>query len=335
MNNKAAKRTLAAALAGAMVFANPLTALATDLSSEGTATYEGDKIENDVMSVTLPTITGNPYSFTADPNNLLSAKDNRLTGKTIDTNKGILFEYEEGKFGPNSAVLEAESKSAVDVDVTVTAKVKGTYDGAVSFAEDDTFKDKDDKDITDKTIYLAVVDSTDADDTKHVKDAIKGTEEAKAAKVTSTVSGVPSNFELVYASNKYEYAEVDSPTDYNKAKFNLTGAINPNAEWTGVAEKGLPNIEVTWSYAKHTDAYVSSTKIGTDGVTVTIPAGESIKSVVLNKGADGGDYTLQAGNTYNLSDNKFTLKAAIISSYSGKTVTITYSDDHVDVLTIQ
>lgn len=324
MNNKAAKRTLAVALAGALAFASPLTALATDLSSEGTATYEGDKIENDVMEVTLPTITGTPYDFTADPNNLLSAKNNRLDGKTVDNSTGILFEYEQDKFGPNSAVLEAESKSAVDVDVTVTAKVKGTYDGVVEFAEDDSFKDKEGKDITDKTIYLAVVDSTDSDADKHVKDAIKGTEEVKAAKVTSTVSGVPTNFELVNDSGTYKYAQVDSPTDYNKAKFNLTGAINPNAEWTGVAEKGLPSIEVTWSYAKHQDGPsvsggTASSATGVDfDVTFTkgtastytfsgLAAGETLSSVQQSADLNG---------TYNTSGN-VTLDGSSVKVASG------------------
>lgn len=244
------KKLVALALATTVFFCNSAIVFAeteeTGTPAEGTSTYEGDKIEKDTISLTLPTIESGTYDYIADPNNLLSAKNARIAAdKITGGNEGVLFQYKAGEYGKNSTEIEVESKSAVAVDVSVKLEVKGTYEGIVAFNDDKTAFTEDNDNLE---MYLAVVNNSGEDpDAK----AIKAGETSVIN--TTTVEGVPTNFELTYADNKYSYQEVASPAAYNKAKFFLSGALNTNAEWKGVAEEGLPDIQVTWSYAKHVD----------------------------------------------------------------------------------
>lgn len=331
MNSKKFRRFAALMLAGTMTIGSGMMVLAADASSitsAGTADYEGDKVENDIIQVTLPTINAGTYNYKADPNELLTtAANNGSLGNTvtIDSNDGILFLYETNKYGASSTALEVESKSAVDVDITVKAEADSTYDGLATFNADSAFTDS-----TEKELYIAVVNSTDA--SNPVSDGIKGLGESNAASVTYTIKGVPTNFELTYDSTKgYTYAEkTTGTTDYNKAKFNLTGAINKNAEWTGVAEKGLPDITVTWSYAKHVDSYLSADTVDADNnvLTLSLPTGVTVT------GADC-EGALTLNNHYFVENGTLRIKGLFIQNNTGKTITVTYSDGHTDAITIQ
>ncbi len=329
------KKLVALVLATTVFFCNSALVFAateeTGDAVEGVSTYEGDKIEKDTISLTLPTISAGTYDYIADPNNLLSAKDARIAAEKITGgNEGILFQYKAGEYGKDSEEIEVESKSAVAVDVSVKLEVKGTYEGVVGFNDDKAAFTEDNKN---KEMYLAVVNNSGAEpDAK----AIKSGETSVIN--TATVEGVPANFELTYADSKYSYKEIANPADYNTAKFKLTGALNKNAEWTGVAEQGLPTIQVTWSYAKHSDAptsYLSAAAVSasSNSINVTLPTGVTVTSVELTK-SNGTKVNLVSGTSYTVSGSTYTFPANNLTNWAGGTIKFTYSDEHTDVIDI-
>lgn len=56
--------------------------------------------------------------------------------------------------------------------------------------------------------------------------------------------------------------------------------------------------------------------------------------VVLNK-MDDSKVTLTLGNTYTLVEKTLGIKGAIVGTYPGATITVTFSDAHVETLTIE
>lgn len=326
------KRVAAFSMAAVMLCGSAMTVMAADdtNSAEGTGKYEGKDGEKPLISITLPTsseLTG-VYDYIADPNDLLTqAKDHGSLGSsaTIETNAGILFKTDTNKYGPKSKKFEVESQNMQDIDVTVAVKIKEAGDSLIKYAADDTFTDS-----TDNELYLAITNAAaSADDLEAVPLTATG------ATMTQPAAGVAGNYELTYntTDSKYEYALKGSGTTaWNKVAFDMTGAINTAAEW-GENVK-FPKIEVTWSYAEHTDAYVSATSVSTaaKSLTLSLPTGVTVSKVDLV--LSGNPTTLVSGNQYSVSATaiNFTKYA---SSWVGGSLKITYSDGHVDTVACQ
>lgn len=331
MNAKRIKKLLTVVLTTSMVVGCTVTAFADAGVGEGSGTYEGGEMKYPTLSVTLPTIPSGTYDYIADPNGLIAATSAaHYDEATFTGTSGIFFKTKDAEgsakaeYTNKSKAQSVENNNAQDIDVTIKLEQKTAGSDIIKYADSATFEaaDKENK------LYLAVTDDAASD----AKVAALGA--TTAATLTTTVAGVPGNYvENWDEDDGYSYVLKDEAdlTDWNSCSYILTGALNTNATWGDAVT--FPEIKVTWSFKEHTDAYVSSENIGASGVTLSLPTGVTISSVVLNKAADT-NVTLTAGNTYNVSGTTLTLKDVLVTTYTGKTVTITYSDNHVDVLTI-
>lgn len=319
------KKILAVGLAATMVMGSSVVAFADEGTASGEGKLEGT-VNTEVFSVVLPTQTEGDASlaFILDPEGLISKTNQAAySGKTFGT--GTLFFANTGgttDYSNTSDKLTVTNKSSVKADVSVSATITGN-DG-ITLSSDKTFADD-----TSASMYLAIVDAANADGV-----AI----DDKGAKVSATLDEAPVGaYEYTYADGAYKYAlKADtSSIDFKKYEFQLTGAANADGDWSAL-EDAAPEVELTWTVVAHSDAYVSSTElsVGNESVTLNAPESVTISSVVLNK-TDGSKVTLTSGNTYTLSGTTLGIKSAIVSAYSGATITITYSDSHVDTLTIK
>lgn len=316
------KRIMAAGLAVAMAMSGSVVALAEEGTGTGTGKLEGT-VETDVFNVVLPTVT-TQLDFTLDPEGLI-AKTSAAAYSAATFDAGTLFFKNTGgsnDYSSTSDEIKVENKSSVKADVTLSAVIKD-YDG-ITLTSDKTFADD-----TSASMYMAIVDKTNTDGVA-IGDS--------GATVTAEIAAAPEGaYKYSYDSSgqKYKY-ELDSGFSgtFASYEFQLTGASNAAGDWSKL-ESVAPKVELTWTVVAHSDAYVSSTtlSVGSESVTLNMPEGVSIQDVVLNK-VDGTKVTLTSGNTYTLSANTLSIKAAIVSAYPGATITVKYSDSHVDTLTI-
>ncbi len=280
MSKKNFKRFSAFTMAAVLTAGSAMAVLAADDGvAEGTGKYEGTK-EAPIPSVTLPTDAQMTqiYDYIADPNNLIKdAKDHGRLGSSadIDTDAaGILFKYDTDKYGKTSKKLEVESQNYKDVDVTVELKVKdgAKGDADIVYADSASFDAGD----TTKKFYMAV---TDADATNPKTAALPA---SGVVKLTQTVAGKPSNFELQYdtAKDEYGYKAISSASGWEKAGFALTGALNNNATWgKGVT---FPTLVVTWSYAEHSDSVAAAAVMSAGtSIAVRLVSGESAEAAKI------------------------------------------------------
>ncbi len=242
MKKRTMKRILVATLATTLVLGSSITALAD--SADGTGSYEGGEMKYPTLSVTLPTIPEGTYDYIADPNGLIEATAAaRYEGATFTGDGGIFFKTEDDKYTDTSAALSVTNENAQAIDVTVKLEQKKAGDEGIAYADAATFEEDD----TAQKLFLAVVDDAETPN----KAALAAD---KAATLTTTLEGVPGNYEPSWSqANGYGYTLKDEAdlTDWNECAFALTGALNTNATWGDKVT--FPEIKVTWSYAEHTD----------------------------------------------------------------------------------
>ena len=332
MGKKNFKRFAALALAATMTVGSAMTVFAADGdapagTAEGNGSYEGGEMKYPTMSVTLPTIPAGTYDYIADPNGLIAATSNeKYTDATFTGTTGIFFETETDTYTEKSAAQTVTNENAQDIDVTVKLEQKTAGDAIIKYADSATFDSAD----TENKLYLAITDdaTTDAQ--------VAALTATGAATLTTTVAGVPENYEPGYNStdDKYEYTlKTTGLADWKECSFILTGAVNTNATWGD--EVDFPAIKVTWSVKEHTDAYVNATSVSAASKSLTLTAmseGTSVSKVELVLG--GAPVVLASGNQYIISGTTINF-AKYASSWVGGTLKITYSDGHVDEVTCQ
>lgn len=331
MSKRDFKKFVAAALATTMVFGSAITAFA-DNSAVGEGSYEGGEIKYPILQVTLPTIPEDAYDYIADPNGLIDLTDAaHYEGATFTGDTGIYFQADSTKaaYSETSEALTVTNENAQDLDVTVKLEVSKKGDAIITYADSASFETED----TANKLYLAVGSVSGGDLAETVALSASG-----AATITTTVAGVPDNYEPKYVSgNGYTYEKKGDASGWNDCSFALTGALNKNAKWGD--EVNFPEITVTWSYKEHTDGYVASTTISAANPTLTLaaPEGVTVKSMVLYKAsAPTTAVNLAVNNHYTVSNGKITMKADQITAWgAGSKITITYSDGHTDDITIQ
>lgn len=340
MSKKNLKRFAAITLAATMAFGSAMTVFATGGDpgdtpatpekgvAEGNGSYEGGEMKYPTWSVTLPTIPAGTYDYIADPNGLIRATSNtKYTGATFTDTTGVFFLTDPtGKTYTNkSAVQEVSNQNAQDIDVTVKLEQKTAGDSFIKYANSATFENDD----TENKLYLAVTDDA-ASDAK-----VAALQATAAATLTTTVPGVPGNYEPGYTqADGYKYVlKTSGLTDWNKCSYILTGAVNKNATWGDNVT--FPAIKVTWSIKEHTDAYVSDTAVSVSSkeLTLSMPEDVSISKVELTLNG-GNPIALGRGNQYTVNGTTLTF-GSYAASWVGGTITITYSDNHSDVIACQ
>lgn len=254
MSQKKLKKVLAGMLAGTMVLGLSSIAFAADGDPAGTGNTTGSgefegHVNKEVLLVQLPTVPENndtTFAYTMDPEGLIAATEG-AKNKDADFEKGanVYFLSKENTYTKDSAKLKVINKGNVDADVTIKAETDASND-KVTMAADTTFA-ADDKTAK---LYLGLkVAGKDAV-------AIKKAGDTTPASVTVGLYGTPDNFEVTYDSDAktYGYSEKAdlSDTAWNSFEFGLTGACNPNGDWS-TENLAAPDVTVTWSYVKHAD----------------------------------------------------------------------------------
>ncbi|WP_022770314.1 X2-like carbohydrate binding domain-containing protein [Butyrivibrio sp. NC2007] len=335
------KRFAALLVAGTMVVGSSVTAFAegettTPGVAEGEGSYEGGEMKYPTLSVTLPTIPDGAYNYIADPNGLIAATAAAAyDGATFTGSQGVFFKTTDAEgetkatYTNKSKALTLKNENAQDIDVTIKLEQKTAGSDTIEYSDSATFEDGDKA----QKLYLAVTD--DAASNAQVS-ALGET----AATLTTTVAGKTGNYKANWDStNKYGYIlddtkKVDGEYVWESCSYTLVGALNKAATWGD--EVDFPTIKVTWSYKEHTDSYLSSTTISSSSntVTVSLPSGVTVSSVVLGK-ATGGTVTLVAGSHYTVSGSTYTFDASMLENHSTGSVTFTFSDETSETMTIE
>lgn len=324
MSKKNLKGFVAVTLAATMAFGGAMTVFADAGEAEGTGSYEGGEMKYPTISVTLPTIPAGTYDYIADPNGLITATSNtKYSGATFTDTTGVFFLTDPtGKTYTNkSAAQEVVNQNAQDIDVTVKVEQKTAGDSFIKYADSATF----DSDDTENKLYLAVTDDAATDPKVSVL------QETAAATLTTTVAGIPGNYEAGYTqADGYKYVlKTSGLTDWNKCSYKLTGAVNKNATWGDNVT--FPAIKVTWSVKEHTDSALSALTVSTTNNSLTV-TGATVESVTLIQ-ASGTRVAMTAGKHYTFADGRLTFLAGL-SGNAGGSLEIELSTG-TEIVTIQ
>lgn len=326
------KKIIAVGLAATMVLGSSVTAFAEEGTGTGAGKLEGT-VDTEVFSVVLPTVAedGSTLAFTLDPEGLISKTSSAAySGATFGDGTLFFKNVETGaanNYSNTSDTLTIVNKSSVQADVTVTAKI--TDNTGIGLSTDKTFADD-----TTASMYMAIIDSDNADGV-----AIA---DASGATVTATIAAAADGaYEYSWSADggyKYELKADADDTLFSKYEFKLTGASNAAGDWSALAA-AAPKVELVWNVVAHSEApsaYVSSLNVSaaSPAVTLSLPNSVTVSSVVINKPA-GGVVNCVAGTHYTLKDSTLTFVAGPMTNNVGGTAVITYSDGHTDTLSIQ
>ncbi len=324
---KLGKKMMALTMAGVMVLGSTMTVMGEDASSATGAGTNTGHLDTDVVVAVLPTSdsVANIFDFTIDPEDILAKADTFTDGSTtagasFANDDLVYFKQLDSTYASTSQAVKIAAKNYVAADISVEVEVAAAAEGktTIPLVADETALNA----ATSPALLLNLTVGTKT-----------GAITSDGVKVTDKLAAQDSNFEIKRQSDgSYKVEPKSAVNDWSGLDVQLSGKVKGGTVDSTIA---APNLTLTWTVAKHVDAYVSSTtlSVGGESVTLSLPDEVTISSVILNKG-DGSTVTLAAGNTYTLSGTTLAIKEAIVSSYSGATITITYSDNHVDTLTI-
>lgn len=334
------KKRLAVLLTAAMVMGMTVPAGATVLSTNevpysnsktGTGSIE-DHLDKEVANIILPTISENAFDFTVDPERLVKATSGaRFAEAGYDVeptamNDGVFFQVSDNKYDSKTPEFQFENRSTFPIDLTVEVAAQHNK-------ENDDLALLSDNELADPTeagVFLGLRVGKDNDDftTGH---GVPVKYDAPATKTVS-VDGVPTNFTVSWNSTEgYHNIVVDSPATWSYGKFQIEGIATEGKDITD--DTSAPKINVTWSWIKYGEvAYVSSTSVSesSKSVTLTMPDGVTLSSVVLNR-PDSSTTVLVEGNHYSLDGTNLTINA-YSSGWVGMSITLKFSDNHTEKL---
>lgn len=264
--NKKFNKILAAFLAGSMVLGTGITAFAADNktgNTTGAGEFEGH-VEKSVLLVQLPTIPADDktFAYTMDPEGLIAATEGAKDKEaSFESGATVYFLSAAKTYTKDSAKLKVVNKGSVDADVTVAAETAAN--AKVAMATSDTFA----ADNKTAQLYLGLKVADKA--AVAVKEHTDGTDPVS---VTVGLKGVPDNFAVKYdeATKKYSYEAKEgvAETAWNSFEFGLTGACNPNGDYSD-ASLTASTVTVTWSYDKRADD--STAAMLTENATAELP----------------------------------------------------------------
>lgn len=246
MQHKKMKKVLAYVLAGTMTLGMSTTAFAQTGDATGTGTgtgtgtFEGH-VDKDVVAVTLPTASATTFSYKMDPEGLIAATNSaKYSNASFEAGKNVYFLSSSNTWTSKSEKLKVVNKGTVDVDVTVVATADANDEVAMSTT--DTFES------TDKAakLYLGLEVANKA--------AVPVDTDGTTGKVSVGLRGNDENFEITSTDSGYAFSAKSGVPDtaWNNFEFGLTGACNPNGDYSATGLAGS-NVTVTWSYAVRED----------------------------------------------------------------------------------
>lgn len=215
------------------------TAQAQDMgegNSDGVGELEGI-VKTDVYQVVMPTETEGIFDFILDPQGLINATDGAAyEGKKFEKDSTVFFKRTDGTveedYSNKSDHITITNKSSVPVDVSVEVQVDADSIKGITLTDDKEFKDD-----TGRSLYLAI---TDGENVVPVgKDG---------ATIQATVEAAPEEaYEFVYENEEYVYKMKEGleGIEFPEYSFQLMGAANGKGEWTELGDVA-PKIMITW-----------------------------------------------------------------------------------------
>lgn len=323
------KRFFAVAMATTMVFGSTMTVFGDPVSEvTGTGTNTGH-LDTDVFTAVLPTsVADGLFNFTIDPENILKTADKytdgtTAAGATFVNDDLVYFKQATGAdkaYASSSQTVAVGAKNYVDVDVSVEATVADAASGKTLIPMVSTAEELSEASSPALLLQLKVGDET-------------GVITADGGSVVKKIAGQTANFGTKRQDDgSYKLVEnADVTWSNNTADVQLVGKVKGG---TVDADVVAPTVTLTWTVAKHVDAYVSALVVSTENksLTLTLPTGVTVSEVVLN--LSGNNVTLASGNQYSVSGTTITF-TKYASSWAGGTLKVKYSDNHIDTITCQ
>ena len=241
------KKALVLVLAAAMTMGSSMAAFADEPATSGTTTGKGTNeghVDKEVINVVLPTVDSgsSPFSYIADPGRLIQGTDGAkyedVTFPESDGDTGVYFQVGDKEYANKSKTLQVLNKSSVNVKVSVKfqAESSGTKDLALATDGEAGCKKE-------SPLYL------------NVKVGTKAVTTAEQT-VEKVIGGKDGNFEVVYADGNYKYQPKADANKWNALEISVNGKVSDEAEIE--SDTTVPNLKVTWSYAKEDTTPVDS-----------------------------------------------------------------------------
>ncbi|MDD5831182.1 MAG: hypothetical protein PUD13_07940 [Lachnospira sp.] len=322
------KKIMALGLAATMVVSSSVVALADETVSPASGTTTGSgklegTVDTDVFNVVLPTTSAETLKFILDPEGLIKATSNKAYDSATFGEGTLFFQKDTNDYQNESATLTITNKSAVDVDVKLTAQI--TDADGITLSSDKAFTED-----TSASMYMAVkYDSSE--------DAITD----DGVTIEKTIAKAPEGaYEYKYNSGSgYSYGLIDdlSQITFNKMDFSLTGASNAKGDWSALSVVA-PNVKVTYEVSKHVETAAPSIATTTYELTAETPVVVSVDLGKGDKAATGiasviwnGVNLLGDTISYDDSTGKITIGLACVSYWisnpdAPRTVTVTFND---------
>lgn len=345
------KRFLAVVLTASMTMASVVTAWAAPtvgtgskpmdsaITVTGDGTVEGI-VDTNIFNVVVPTTVseGSIFDYIMDPQELIGETDAAKyvagAGKLGSENTPVSIN--SGNFTKSSLYFVNDltvsgstrlsntsdpykliNKSVMDVDVSVNAKLSGAQ--GVSVSTDKTFKDAEST-----SMYMAVKEGS-------TEKAIS-TADAADYLLTATMKNAKDKYEKKLLSDNstyvYEIPSVNkagqtiSDSDFaGKYEFQLTGACNTEADWSGFSGANLsnlsaPSVVVTYYLTPHTPkgaAFEASSYEATNGQDLAMKLSLGDMGATKITSITYGDNKTLAESNYTYSNGTLTFKSSYIS----------------------
>lgn len=246
-----------------------------------------------------------------------------------EENATLFFEKNDGSFNSLSEGITITNRSTMAVNVTVDATFNST-DG-IDVVTDKTFAN-----IATPSVYMALV----ADGKETPIDPAK----AKKASMSDAMAAAPAGayeVQLNETTKAYEYVLVNEDAAFDTYTFQMKGASNGNADWSGINSVAGTGVVVTWRVEIPTAGAPSiatrSYKVPASGgldIAVNLGAGNAaatgVESVTFKTNA--GDERTVATTDYSYADGVVRFKGAMFtseafgSSVTSRVYTITFND---------
>lgn len=320
------KKVTAIAITAAMTLGSAMTAFAAtsgDASGgpvQGEGSYEGEEAKYPAVEVTLPVVPVGTIDYIADPNDVISTMVD-ASGDSVNTeykdfvfnsNTGVYFKTTDpsgdvkGEYSDTSNAIEIENQNAQTIELTVKVSETQAASGDVKYADKSAFQSGQ------KQLYLAVTDGT----------TTKAMDASGVATFSTTISGKADNYKPTHnTTDGYGYAKKDDAEGWASASYQMTGAVNKDAEWADGIE--FPDVQMTWSWVdKGVDKVQTVAAQGsvTDGVAWISIDGTNGFSAQPSAVTVNGNPVAASGFTYY--DNGWVSVAAS----SGSVILITVGD---------
>lgn len=350
------KRVLAVALSATMALSTSMISLAAGtvvtssnaIITDSNATQTEGKYENtdagkiegiikkeDVFQVDLPLSAGTVFDFIMDPQDLLykTKDDHNLDDSNFTSPRKQFYFVNTGSnavYSDESDKLQVRNFSLIDVDITVTATLKGE---GIALSNTDVFTSSD----ATASMYLAVVDTASASDARAIAGAENNAANGEAV-VTTKLDAIDDAYYVTKFDNGiYSYVpNTSSNAIIPSYEFWLKGATNTYGDWSELKDV-KPELNIVWKVEPHSDSKAPSvpssvTAVAGQALQITLDwgAGDEIATEItsLQFSTNGGITKQNAPSTvYDVEGNILTVNKEGVSGLSnGSILYIRFND---------